>query len=219
MLNHEPTGTANCHIAWVSETRGRAFSERWATPDDRAYAAGRKRSAATLLALAALRALLFAVTGQAGWPLERAPNGKPSLRHDAGQHVPSVSLSHTPGLIAVAVALRGSIGVDVERHRPRDFAALADHAFGPAERREVADGGSQAFYRIWTLREAIAKATGDGLALVLNRADLADASSGTRPARLYQLFHTMPQSGFSLGVALLGGDGYLSPQTVDLAAL
>ena len=219
MLNQEPTGTANCHIAWVSETLGREFSDRWATADDRAYAAGRKRSAATLLALAALRALLFAVTGQAGWPLERAPNGKPSLRHDDGQHAPSVSMSHTPGLIAVAVALRGSIGVDVERHRPRDFAALADHAFGPAERREVADGGSQAFYRIWTLREAIAKATGDGLALVLNRADLADASSGTRPARLYRLFHTMPQPDFSLGVALLGGDGYLSPQTVDLAAL
>jgi phosphopantetheinyl transferase len=219
MLNQERTSFTNCHIAWVGEMLGREFSERWGTPDDRAYAAGRKRSAATLLALAALRALLFAVTGQAGWPLERAPNGKPSLRHDDGQHAPSVSLSHTKGLIAVAVALRGSIGVDVERHRPRDFTALAEHAFGPAERREVAGGGLQAFYRIWTLREAIAKATGDGLAQVLNRADLADSSIGTRPAHGYQLFHTIPKPDFSIGVALLGGGGYLLPQTIDLAAL
>jgi phosphopantetheinyl transferase len=35
----------------------------------------------------------------------------------------------------------------------------------------VASHGVSAFYRIWTLREAISKATGDGMALVADRID------------------------------------------------
>jgi phosphopantetheinyl transferase len=210
MLNHEPTGDQDCHFACVRETVGRGFAETWLTPQDRAYASGRRRPNATLSALAALRALLFSVTGRTGWIVLRAPGGKPSLQSEDGQGGPSVSLSHTPGLIAVAVARRGAIGVDVEQHLDRDFAALADHAFGPRERQEVAAGGLPAFYRIWTLREAIAKATGDGLAMVLNRTDLADPDSIAMPKSQCALFHAIPAPGYSLGMARLGGDGDLA---------
>ena len=70
------------------------------------------------------------------------------------------------------MAQAGALGIDVEYHRPRDYHALAAHAFGPAEHAEVAADGADAFYRIWTLREAIAKATGEGLALAANGRDL-----------------------------------------------
>ena len=54
---------------------------------------------------------------------------------------------------------------------------------------------------------------------MLNRADLTNGTISTRQADGYQLFHTTPKPDYSLGVALLGDDGYFSPQTVDLAAL
>ena len=51
------------------------------------------------------------------------------------------------------------IGVDIERLKPgRPFADLARMAFGPMENAEVARSGEPAFYRIWTAREALAKA-------------------------------------------------------------
>lgn len=83
-------------------------------------------------------------------------------------------MAHSGPLLACAATLLGPIGVDIERPRPgRDLTGIADAAFGPAEIRRSACGGPAAFYRIWTLREAIAKAMGEGLALVADRSDRA----------------------------------------------
>jgi 4'-phosphopantetheinyl transferase len=200
-----------------------ALVARWAVPADHAYAARRRRGEASLRALAALRGLLFVVTGEDGWRVVRTPLGKPCVVNAAGQSGPAISLSHSRGLAAVAVARAEAVGIDVERHRARDAAALAAQAFGPAERAEVAAGGLGAFYRIWTLREAMAKATGDGLALAANRFDLAEdvASGGVvlrdRAMRRWQLFHTQPDPDNGLAVAWIGGDATAPPCRIDLA--
>ena len=61
----------------------------------------------------------------------------------------------------------GPIGIDIEYRDPaRDLDRLAEAAYGAEECRAVAACGISAFYRIWTVREAISKATGDGMALV-----------------------------------------------------
>lgn len=133
---------------------------------------GRRHGAAALLARAALRALLAQETGRPDWQILRTPHGKPFVVAASGAPGPAVSLAHTRGMVAVAVAQDGDLGIDIERHRPRDFAALAAQAFGVREQAEVAAGGPDAFYRIWTLREAVAKATGEGLALAANGRDL-----------------------------------------------
>ena len=203
MLHHKLNGDTNCHYMCVHEADSAGMIERWATDEDAAYAAGRRGAQATLLALATLRALLFRLTQQDGWVVMRAPNGKPSLKNQDGQAGPFISLAHTPGLVAVAVAQSGAIGIDVERHLPRRFTALADAAFGPLERLEVAAGGLHEFYRIWTLREALAKATGDGLALVLNRIDVCAIIGCNEICQTtqWQLHHLVPHLGFSLSVA------------------
>ena len=224
MLNQEPTEAGDCVLAWLSDAKAAGLVARWVTDADRVYAAG--RSGGSLTALAALRALLSHVTGRSDWIVVRAGSGKPSVRTADGRDGPAVSLSHTAGLVAVAVARDGVVGIDVERHRPRDFAALADQAFGAAERREVAaqevshgaPRGATAFYRIWTLREAMAKATGDGLALVMNRTDLADGvvSGRVHVRGQWGLLHRMAEPGYSLGLAWLGGRPGLVPRRVDL---
>ena len=202
---------------------GASLVARWATPEDRAYAARRRRSGASLGALAALRGLLFAATERTDWRIERAPFGKPSIVDGRGRSGPAISLSHTKGLIAVAVAAEGAIGIDVEHHRTRDFVALAEQAFGPAEQAEVAVHGAEAFYRIWTLREAMAKATGEGLALAIHRRDLAEnivtgiVHRRERSMRRWHLLHTLPRPDCGMAFAWFGG-GAAPPHRVDLAS-
>ncbi len=83
-----------------------------------------------------------------------------------------VSLSHSGGLVACAATTLGPIGIDLEVAKPgRNLAGIAEAAFGPAERREWAERGPAGFYRIWTLREAMAKTTGAGLSQAANRCD------------------------------------------------
>ena len=79
-----------------------------------------------------------------------------------------LSLSHTPGLIAVALARRLGCGVDVERVRDDvDLELLATAICSPAElawfRRLPPSGRQEAFFGLWTVKEALLKAAGVGL--------------------------------------------------------
>jgi 4'-phosphopantetheinyl transferase len=96
------------------------------------------------------------------------PHGKPSLPGG-----PAFSLSHAGDLVGVAVRTDGPVGLDVERIRDvGDLAALAAHVYSPAERNgDVPD--EAAFFRTWTRKEALVKATGDGLAAPMSGITLA----------------------------------------------
>jgi 4'-phosphopantetheinyl transferase len=192
----------------MPDTTGAAcFVAGWASDQDRAETTQRPQVAASLLARATLRAVLNVETGRGDWRIVRSPLGKPSVVTPSGLAGPAVSISHTRGMIAVAVAQDGALGVDIEHARPRDVMALATGAFGAAEQAEVARGGAEAFYRIWTLREAIAKATGEGLALAANREDLVERVAGSPcyrshyDGRSWYLWHMRLGQGHSLAVA------------------
>ena len=90
------------------------------------------------------------------------------------------SLSHSRGLVAVAVA-RHPVGVDVERMRPlpdmRELLAelMADEVLNHFDN-TPADERTALFHRYWTLAEAFLKARGDGLGGAF--ADLAFTPGG-----------------------------------------
>ena len=104
------------------------------------------------------------------------PHGKPALAHGqpgAGgdlQH----SVAHSGDLVVVAVA-RAPVGVDVEQldgrahplGRDGDPKALARLVLADAERTALAavklSGRARRFLVAWTRKEAVTKATGDGL--------------------------------------------------------
>lgn len=112
---------------------------------------------------------LLARSAPGHWTVETADNGKPIARGNVQRHI---SISHTGSFVAAAVSSVGPIGIDIERSgKARDFTKLAKFAFGPEEAKVVALEGARAFYRIWTIREAISKAEGDGLPLVMDRTD------------------------------------------------
>jgi phosphopantetheinyl transferase len=129
----------------------------------------------------------------ASYRLTADANGRPFLEGGTGIVLPTISLSHSGGWIACAVQAESTagrgIGLDLEQAKTgRDHLALAEAAFGPTEIAAVLAGGSAAFYRIWTLREAWSKATGVGFAALTDRLDhaplplLEDAASKTSTA-------------------------------------
>jgi 4'-phosphopantetheinyl transferase len=106
------------------------------------------------------------------WRFRTAEGGKPVL--DPAQAPPGLhfSLSHTRGLAACAVGRSHALGIDAETWREPAPIELAKRYFTAEEARLVADLAPEerlsAFYRLWTLKEAYLKATGEGLAVALD---------------------------------------------------
>ncbi|PLW67650.1 4'-phosphopantetheinyl transferase family protein [Pseudohalioglobus lutimaris] len=76
-------------------------------------------------------------------------------------HGIGVSISHCPGLVAVALGT-GALGVDCEPGKQtRDWAELAEYSFTPGEAREVTrlsdKDNATAFLRHWVCKEAFVK--------------------------------------------------------------
>lgn len=116
------------------------------------------------------------------WEFTEGPYGKPRLSNPPDGADPRFNLSHTPGLVAVAVADGIDLGLDVEALDPAH--ADMDTADAFAHRTELGDLDPAApdfvdrFYRLWTRKEALAKATGLGLALEVRALIFADELDG-----------------------------------------
>jgi phosphopantetheinyl transferase len=150
----------------VQQSAARVTCCLWATAGEPegGLPRGARRDAGRALALQ-----LLVETGKGIWTIEDDPRGKPTVHGVPARHV---SISHTGRILAAAASILGPVGIDIERHDARrDVDRLAKAAFGPDERRAVLTGGPSAFYRIWTIREALAKATGEGMAQVIDGVD------------------------------------------------
>ena len=117
---------------------------------------------------------LLMALGGTGWTIELDAQGKPIARGPFARHV---SIAHSRNIVAAAAsawvlsASTSSIGIP-----HAIWIAWPQAAYGAEECRAVASCGLSAFYRIWTVREAISKATGDGMALVTDRTDRVPAA-------------------------------------------
>ena len=99
--------------------------------------------------------------------LERHPDGRPLVLVDGEASPLSLSLSHSGDWLALALA-DVPVGIDIELpRRTRDYAALARFAFSPDEvaRLQGLDDAVRGaeFHRLWTLKEARGKRSGEGL--------------------------------------------------------
>ncbi|MUL43421.1 4'-phosphopantetheinyl transferase superfamily protein [Streptomonospora sp. PA3] len=94
------------------------------------------------------------------------PHGKPLPAGPAAGL--EISLSHSGDRVLLALAHGVPVGADVERIAPdRDTAGLADYCLRPRERRDL-DGlppgqRAEGFFGYWARKEALLKATGEGL--------------------------------------------------------
>ncbi|MFD7914713.1 4'-phosphopantetheinyl transferase family protein [Streptomyces sp. NPDC059752] len=132
-----------------------------------------------LVAHVLVRRLLSLETGvpEALIELRRSDRGRPSVRPPDGgwptaEGPLDFNLSHAHGYNAIAVGRGRRVGVDVERLDRVNSRALAGIAesFTPGERGWLAripagEGYDRTVLRLWTLKEAYAKARGLGLGL------------------------------------------------------
>jgi len=166
----EPMGENLPLHAWACLTPlDRARAERFTRTGDRV-----RFVAARLLLRVALRHRF----GVADATLISPPGEKPSA---AGTGLPAdldVNLSHAGNLVACALGIGVAVGIDVEPlDRVVDAADIARAQFAPEEQASGFDTAT--FLRMWTLKEAVAKAAGLGLAL-----ELSSFACATDPPRL-----------------------------------
>jgi 4'-phosphopantetheinyl transferase len=117
-----------------------------------------------------LRSLVGSALGQAplGIVFSVGEHGKPSV---AGMEF---NVSHSHGLVAIALCRSAAVGVDVERIDPSiEALEIAQDTFAPeeVERIRLVEGSERvrAFYECWTRKEAVVKAHGGGLTVPLTR--------------------------------------------------
>jgi 4'-phosphopantetheinyl transferase len=189
----------------------------WLTGDERARANRFRRPGLArrwLAGRAALRGVLARRLDCAPAAVRYAleAHGKPVLAANAGAL--HFNLSHSAGLALIAVTGVAPVGVDVEFDKPiADWRAVAARFFSPAEQAQLAamaeTGRQRGFYRCWTRKEAVIKATGEGLSAELTAFDvslgeprvLADRSDGGCH-RHWQLHDLTPAPGYTAALAI-----------------
>lgn len=128
-----------------------------------------------IAAHALLRAMLSrrVPTAPADWRFTTNPQGKPEAVMPPGWPRLRVNLSHTRGLVAVALTVDRDVGIDVEwRARGNLTLEIADRYFAPAEIAALeamsAERLEDGLFAFWTLKEAFIKAIGLGLSFPLD---------------------------------------------------
>ncbi len=116
-------------------------------------------------------------------------HGKPFALVDGQRATIGFNVSHSGAHGLLALAADEWLGVDVEeRESTRDLEGIGSLVYGPAERRSLALAAGcdkvELFYRLWSMKEALIKATGAGFSLNPSRFEippsmLEGARSGT----------------------------------------
>lgn len=156
----------------------------WLAPEEQARAArfGRDALARRYIAGRALLRWLLAglleVTPRAV-PIVRGARGRPQLADNAGI---DFNVSHTQGIALIGLTREHRIGVDIEyTDRVVRADGLAKKFLTAAEQATLAalpeNERRKRFLRYWTCKEAMSKATGDGLAAPFRRIEVALADS------------------------------------------
>lgn len=128
----------------------------------------RSTQAVFVLARGILRELLAHYTQSDPHKIEfiLATHGKPLLKH----HQLQFNVSHTHGKILYIFTKNRAVGVDVEyKERKINYLKIARRFFSEKEFQYLQSLSksdvAEAFFTLWTLKEAYAKATGEGISI------------------------------------------------------
>ncbi|WP_255006140.1 4'-phosphopantetheinyl transferase superfamily protein [Roseovarius sp. M141] len=136
------------------------------------------------------RTMLAAISGRSPetWAFRLGPHGKPEPVIHPGEPDLRMNLSHCKGLAMVGVTVSRNIGVDVEAANRPHALEVADKFFAAEEIRQIEEareaGCPHAATSIWTLKEALLKASGTGLSVPLD-----SFAVGLSPPRLIHEGH------------------------------
>ena len=133
---------------------------------------GRRRFLITRATVRSVLSAYHPALAPALWRFSNNAYGRPEAIFD--DHTPPLvfNISHATGMVLLAVARRGELGVDVEdTWRECQAGDLARRFFSSAEAEDLlqlpASQQRARFFDLWTLKEAYIKACGMGLAIPL----------------------------------------------------
>lgn len=137
-------------------------------------------------------------------------SGKPRLKNAHGLHF---NLAHSGERAAYAVSTVRPVGIDIEFvARNIEFERIARRFFAPNEFAALiklpTSRRRRAFFRLWTAKEAVIKATGKGLAQSLDAFEIdltSDASPrivAAKPRRIAEMVIHAPYAGRAYMVAV-----------------
>ncbi len=160
------------HVNLSDNKEAEAHALNWLNLEENARANRFKSAAARkafVLCRAALRANLCAKTGCKNTDLRFrvGERGKLSARVDGESLKYQFNVSHSRSHGLLALAENGQLGVDVEDWDPhRCIDGAIRRVFSQAEqvalREAPPDQRRRLFFRLWTIKEAVIKATGEG---------------------------------------------------------
>jgi 4'-phosphopantetheinyl transferase len=182
-----------------------------------------------LQARAALRALVGRYTGYdpANLTFAYSQHGKPFL---PGAEL-CFNLSHSGALLACAIACGVEVGVDIEEMRvSSNLESLAAHVLSPSELEawsRLPEAAKEAnFFACWTRKEAVLKATGDGIGAGLTGFSVANVEPGAfgmakveSPSASLSLLSFEPVKGYAGAIALRGKPRPVRYLRADIAQL
>ncbi len=185
LLNHDPLRLPAADVMPLSAEEERAA--RFHFPEDAArhrYFHSRMREilAEALSGKAPAATLEFAL----------GPHGKPFLPAHPNLHF---NLTHSQSHAALVASEAGPVGIDIEIINAQfPCAEVADEYFCPAEKASVCQAPDTAtaaarFYRLWTAKEAIMKATGLGMILEPPQIQLTLDPASQAPIGIHSLRH------------------------------
>jgi 4'-phosphopantetheinyl transferase len=158
-----PAELARC-LAGLSEDERARHDRFWFARDRTTFA----------VAHAMVREALAGYTGvpPTAWRFAAGTHGRPEIAHPTEPLGLRFNLSHTRGLVAVAVSREVDVGIDVEDTTRRSSTLrIARRYFAPAEVEALEHAPEteqrRLFFRFWTLKEAYLKACGLGLGVPL----------------------------------------------------
>jgi phosphopantetheinyl transferase len=155
------------------ESRAPLIDDRWLSAEEHRHADAFIRPTSRLQRLvgfAARRAVLslYLHRDPAAWHFVTGMRGRPDLVPTPGVPFLSVSLSHTDGLVVLAVTEAGDVGIDVERIEPRRrIVEIAKRCFASEETAALRTASTERrpvlFATLWILKESYLKARGVGI--------------------------------------------------------
>lgn len=205
-----------CEVWWASTAWMRPWHADVLSDDERArrtrlWDAGHRAQFTVAAALLRLVAAPHAARAAARVVVDRScprcgrHHGRPRL---TGTDL-HVSISHSGGMVAVAVSRAGEVGVDVQQVEDKPVHELSPLVLAASEAGQV--DVARDFFTYWTRKEALVKATGDGVAVPLGA--VVVTPPGTPPRLLAyprpgglvaQLRDLSPELGYVGAVAVLG---------------
>lgn len=116
------------------------------------------------------------------WEFDKGEFGKPEISHSLSSTI-KFNLSHSKNMIVLATTIHSDIGVDVEYMQRRVRCTdIAQRYFTENETSELMSSSEserqKLFFKLWTIKEAMGKASGQGLSAALDSIGISITDNG-----------------------------------------